>query len=117
MSSATIAVLALGCLTAGQPNNAPVRDAYVVVFRYHPALLSPDREIKSQDERQICNAIKDLETGYRSEFSLGRGFEVSLRKDHLPRWKAAIDSLIEDGVLQYYRWGTDNNGYGLVPVR
>jgi len=86
------------------------------VFRYHPALLGPDREARSLDERRICDAIKDLAIGYRCEKD-GSGVEVSVWKDDLPKWKAAIDKLIEDGVLQHYRWGTDNNGHGLVPLK
>ena len=112
-----IATFGTACLTLAPPNNSPLWDAHVVVFRYHPALLTTDRETRSRDERQIWKAIKGLEIGYRSEFSGGGGFEVSLWKDDLPKWKAAIDKLIADGVLQHYRWGTDNNGYGLVPMR
>jgi hypothetical protein len=116
MSTMMIGVLAMGILPSDPPN-LPAKYRHVIVFRYHPGLLETNREERRQDERQIWKAIKDLEIGYREEGGLGRGFEVSLSAKDLSRWKAAIDKLIEDNVLQYYRWGTDNNGYGLVPVR
>src|SRR5262245_2077912 len=116
MSATMIAAFATVYLTAGPPNNSPVRDAHVVVFRYHPALLGPDREARSHDERPIWKAIKSLAIGYHSETD-GSGVEVSVWRYDLPKWKAAIDKLIEDGVLRHYGWGTDNNGYGLVPVK
>jgi hypothetical protein len=117
MSTSLFAGLALAVLTAAPPNNSPVREELVVVFRYHPGLLAPNREARRQDDRQILKTIHDLEIGYSSVGGLGSGYEMRLLKKDLGRWKEAIDKLIDDGALQVYRWGTDMDGYGLIRLK
>lgn len=115
MGGAALVVLGLAVVPGGSPNRPPGPDDLVVVFRYHPGLL-PDREARRADDRAILQALEQTELSYRSEGGLGRGFEVEVSRRDLGRWKATISRLIEGGVLRYYRWGTDDNGYGLVPI-
>ena len=117
MSPSLIAALAIGLLPASPPNNSPVRENPVVVFRYHPGLLGPNREARLRDDDRILQALKDLKISHGCIGGCGRGFEVELWTKDLVRWKAAIDKMIEDGLLEYYRWGTDMRGYGLVPIK
>ncbi len=116
MSSTIIATLAIVLLSASPPNSSSAHDLPIVVFRFLPGLISPNREARQQDHRQIMKMLEDLKFSRREESS-GSGIEMSLSKSDLPRWKAAIDKMIQTGVLQYYRWGTDMRGYGLVPIK
>lgn len=112
----TLLIAVVAFLPDSPPNNFPTPKERVEVFRYLPGLLDAYREARQQDHRQIWKTIKDLEIAYSSESS-GSGVVIRLYKPDLIRWKAAIDKMIENGVLQYYRWGTDMHGYGLIPIK
>jgi len=115
MSATILVVMGLGLVPSGPLKLPNGPDEQVVVFRYPAPRLGPFRELESNDIRQIWRTIKDLEIGYRAD-THGNGTVVRISLKDLGRWKRAVDKLIEDGVLQYYRWGTDMEGYGLVPV-
>lgn len=94
---------------------------WIVVFRHHPGKIHALEESEPgvlrtgmhPDAKAILQAAPP--GGYGG--GLGSGYELSIRASDLGKFKTAMDQLINSGTLQYYRWGLDKEGYGLVPVR
>ena len=91
-------------------------DEKVLVFHYNPGLLAPNRDARLRDDKRILQTLEDLGISHSADGGLGSGYEVKIWKKDVARWKDAINSMIERKVLEVYRWGTDMNGYGLIPV-
>jgi hypothetical protein len=104
-------------LPTGPPNNSPTREEPVLVFKYRPGLFAPNMEARLRDDDRILRMLHDLKIGHICDGSMGRGYEVKIWKKDVERWKSGIDRLMNDGVLQFYRWGTDMKGYGLIPLK
>lgn len=101
-------------------DRAPCPDVQIVVFRHHPGMIDTKERMdaRDRDEKVILKAAKEHLGGLEYSGGLGRGYELSIHARDLARWKNAIDRLMKNGTLKYYeRWGLDNNGYGLIPVR
>jgi hypothetical protein len=111
-----MAAVAMALVPSSPQNNLPLEDDRVLVFRYHPGLLAPNMEARLRDDERILQTLSDREISHSADGGLGRGYEVKIWKKDLGRWKDAINSMIENKVLEVYRWGTDMRGYGLLPI-
>jgi len=117
MYSIVVAAIAVSLESTSAPNNPPAKDEKVLVFHYHPGLLAPNMDARRQDNERILQTLEDLGISHSADGGLGSGFEVKIWKKDLPRWKDAINSMIENKILEVYRWGTDMYGYGLIPIK
>jgi hypothetical protein len=103
---------------AQERNQRP--DSRIKVFRHHPDMLDTKErmEARDRDAKLILKTVESDIGSYRYEGGLGHnGYVLSIYKDDLAKWKAAIEKLRKAGALKYYdRWELDKSGLGLMPL-
>lgn len=116
----SLALSLAGCSDDGGRCDDKQADVEIVVFRHHPGMLDSNEnmEARDRDEAVIRKTLGAVRINYAYEGGMGSGFELSIRKRDLGRWKAIVDRLMRNGTLRYYQtWGLDRHGFGLVRIQ